>query len=640
MSQDLDPHLKFVDKELSDLEHLSYDERQSLYDELIKDKTPEEIKIFLENAKKEFDELEGKLKRESDGLKNLSRTGEQSDSERARNRDQKKAIREAIKELNLFEKEFGLECQETAANKAEHYRDLTQGQDMNISTLNLGEPYEFKLAGNALLTADAALNQATPAATAETPLADPANPEAEGQTPPAASANPQDPPVNAAGEVVVDVNQDGVMNYKDLAASQPDPLTGQKIFINTGNQHWELASADAANGDYTFKVSGGGKSSFVHFTGAKFANFFFNQGLTKEDLSTIQSTWPPDFLKHVYQGMDPKSLYEHFNPSFENPADRLKVIKGYKTATSQTTLDAINAEMGTNVDYTNYTKALDAFFKGIDDPTQDRTEIAKQILEFADDDTLLAMTMGLMKTGDTASKYLEMLAPAVPQIEARVLGNTDPMLDETTAPDSATVPDAAAAVGELAGPTAPTKTLSVNNVVLLCILESTTNAAGQFGGNIWETGFAHGGVPAPTTPGEMPDASAAMAANPTGAEPTNMGQLYYTPGQLPNHATNIAAINKFKQIASENGLPLTGHEVEAIKCEKGPFVMDMEANPLGPPESGKDGDKYSTAGKAAVIGGSTLVGAGIGFTVAGPYGAIAGAVIGAGVGVVEAFDLW
>lgn len=523
----------------------------------------------LQLAKKELREIEREGNSGFGNRKDPAVEGEMDD------------LNELLDALTMVKSEARAVSTQVGQEIAKHNFDLKTGEDVNLSPLDLdGETYTYELGGGAL------------SASAET--------EAKVKK-----------VVNDKGEVIQDANGDGALNYADVEhASQADPLKGQKIFINTTNQSWSLASANPATGEYTFKVTEGENHSFVKFTGAKEVSFFFNN-LNMPGEESLKG-WPTALLEKSFRGEDPVSLQEQIFPSAKQSTERLKAIPGYQNAIREEGFNATASQFGIkSVDYNLFKKAVDEIYAAKDDPTKSREEILSKIVGMGGKDLIHALILGIGANSDDKAQanLAELFGPSIIGIE-NALG--DP------------------------------KNYSANDKLTVMLLETQADAAGKFGGKeFFEVALASGSSK-PYIPGLIVDkenpaevqswidavkkyeeATAVMGLSPSGDEKATIEKLS---SFLPTPPAEIkkSMMDRLKQIK------IHPQGTESVDSEEWQDFIDLLSKNLFKADGSIRDDAWPVILNAMNGEGSTPFDETVGM--GGAIGA-AGAGIGLGVGI-------
>ena len=342
----IDDDIIALGRRLRDLEGLPESQVEQILADYLNRAGRDNLEQYLENLQENIADVREELEEARDELREL---------ERGEERDQ---ARDDLDEVKKYLREFEQLVDEVYQGITDHYRDFTNGSDVNISSDSL----EINAENNGstfIYTLSGANNSPFGAGAEANPL--------EGVTRDGTNAT----------EVIKDVNNDTVLNYADIEAALEQAntalLSQQNVFINTDpSWHWELQPG-SGGGATTFSVTKGEESILVTFENSASTVFYFQSGLTEADIGTAEAPgavrdWPPDLLQRMFWGDSTKSFWD----MFQLPPDRLSVIDGYGDVQGNIDSQEVRGITGASLSDEGKEKvaqALDIFFSTIDDPT-------------------------------------------------------------------------------------------------------------------------------------------------------------------------------------------------------------------------------------------------------------------------------
>lgn len=349
----IDDDIVCLARRLRDLEGLPESEVERIIREYFNRAGRDELDEYLENLTECTDEVRQELEEARDDLRDLER-GEERD-----------AAEEDLDTVRGYLREFEQLIDEVYQGITDHFRDFTNGADVNIGSDSLeinaennGSTYIYTLSG--------ANNSPFGAGSAANPL--------EGVT--------RDG--TATSEVIKDVNGDQRLSYADIEKAIADAnmarLNQQNVFINTDpSWHWELVPGAPGNAT-TFRVTSGEFSTLVTFENSAGATFYFQSGITEEDVNSgVLEQWGDDLLSRSFWGDSTRSFYDELHASEVN---RLAAIPGYDDLVNNAE-EALNYTDGSMNDEEKggYRAAIDAIFNFIDTGGTDVTSLWTEILD-------------------------------------------------------------------------------------------------------------------------------------------------------------------------------------------------------------------------------------------------------------------
>lgn len=172
---------------------------------------------------------------------------------------------------------------------------------------------------------------------------------------------------DASGVVLVDANQDGVRNYKDITdakekyESEKDPSSS--ILFWQGEIP-EIVAYNAAADTLVLRISEKGKSGFVNLRPVSGTQIRFDRPFKEEELEMLEAKLPPVILQSLFGGHEAtKSAHSELVDQVEPELlDRLKSIPNYAE------LMAGAQNLSGNALSEAYESVVNEIYKSIDDP--------------------------------------------------------------------------------------------------------------------------------------------------------------------------------------------------------------------------------------------------------------------------------
>lgn len=305
---------------------MSQEEQEEVIESRFEGLSPSQIGEIRDTILRTIEQYQEVIKEYRDDLRIEARGRRGSEDRAAEAQELLRQIDELKLTLTDFEGDLQLVATDEITQFQTHHRDHSGDDEFAVSQYEMGSPgddpeentYTFTLRPQGIL------------------LGDETGPRSDEEY------LREEEIVNEKGEVIKDINLDGIYNHSDIEEAlrqKNDPLMKQKVFFLLKPDHTlSLERYNPEAGEIVFKVTDP-EGNFAYF---EFKNlspetiFSFSSGVTEE----VFRSWPESFLKQCRVTQpdgtpSEKTVYDILFPSEIPEEDRLRVIPGYRESLEQ-----------------------------------------------------------------------------------------------------------------------------------------------------------------------------------------------------------------------------------------------------------------------------------------------------------------